>query len=226
MSKINEKFDEIHCILSLDRHDRIKNVHDVFEKYDIQNVRYTYTFNKPIYNNVRESYPLLQTIPYDEAYNGGNKTVYNRVFDCALNHYNIIKSAYKRNVNNLLVFEDDINFVINKNVLDKIIDSIPEDYDVIKFYNNCNELIFEKTNEDNIEFVTGYPGDGEYWGVTMVGFSHRGMGEYVHLVETNGLKPADFHFKEMFLEEKIKIYRMLTYFVTPMLDSYILGNND
>ena len=48
----------------------------------------------------------------------------------------------------------------------------------------------------------------------------------VHLVEANGLKPADFHFKEMFLEEKIKIYRMLTYFVTPMLDSYILGNND
>ena len=36
MSKINEKFDEIHYILSLDRHDRIKNVHDVFEKYDIQ----------------------------------------------------------------------------------------------------------------------------------------------------------------------------------------------
>ena len=33
MSKINEKFDEIHCILSLDRHDRIKNVHNVFEKY-------------------------------------------------------------------------------------------------------------------------------------------------------------------------------------------------
>ena len=85
------------------------------------NVRYTYTFNKPIYNNVRESYPLLQTIPYDEAYNGGNKTVYNRVFDCALNHYNIIKSAYKRNVNNLLVFEDDINFVVNKTVLDKLL---------------------------------------------------------------------------------------------------------
>ena len=55
---------------------------------------------------------------------------------------------------------------------------------------------------------------------------HNVFEKYVHLVETNGLTPADFHFKEMFLEEKIKIYRMLTYFVTPMLDSYILGNND
>ena len=62
----------------------------------------------------------------------------------------------------------------------------------------------KKTNEDNIEFVTGYPGDGEYWGVTMVGFSHRGMGEYVHLVETNGLKPADFHLNKCFRKKKNK----------------------
>ena len=38
----------------------------------------------------------------------------------------------------------------------------------------------------------------------MVGFSHRGMGEYVHLVETNGLKPADFHLKKCFRKKKNK----------------------
>ena len=42
-----------------------------------------------------------------------NPDIYCAVFNCAFEHYTIVKQAYLRGLNNILVFEYDIRFISN-----------------------------------------------------------------------------------------------------------------
>lgn len=220
---INNKFDEIHCILTLDKQERIDNVNKVFKDYDIKDVKFTYTFNKPIYKNIRESYPSLRDGIY-ESYYITNKNIYNRTFDCALNHYNIVKSAYKRGLNHILVFEDDINFVVDKDIFNKVIQKIPNDYDIIKFYNVQDEEKYELTNDDNIQYTKDISNDDLLHSCIMVAYSNKGMKEYIDMIEKNGIAACDVYYKNIHWENKINIYRLNSYFILPILNSYTFEN--
>lgn len=224
---INEKFDEVHCILSLGRDDRIQNVNKVFKEYDIKNVHYTYTFNKPIYKNIRNSYSSIVTPFYDKL-NDIDPIIYNRVFDCALNHYNIIKSAYLRNLNSVLVFEDDINFVVNKNIVNKVIDLMPEDYDILKFYNGDDQIRLGITTESNIEYTKRFKYfEGityqDFYSCVMVGYSRKGMKAYIDKIEENGIAACDIYYEHLIKENKINVYRLTSYFINPTLPSFTLN---
>jgi GR25 family glycosyltransferase involved in LPS biosynthesis len=219
---INEKFDEVHCILSLGREDRMQNVKKVFNEYNIKDVHYTYTFNKPIYKNVRNSYPSITT-PYYDSLNEKDHIIYNRVFDCALNHYNIIKSAYLRNLNSVLVFEDDINFVVNKNIVNKVIDLAPEDYDILKFYNGDDQLHLELTTENNIEYTKHFKLFYDFYSCVMVGYSRKGMKAYIDKIEENGIAACDIYYEHLIKENKINVYRLTSYFINPILPSFTLN---
>ena len=219
---INEKFDEVHCILSLGREDRMQNVKKVFNEYNIKDVHYTYTFNKPIYKNIRNSYPSIVT-PFYDSLNEKDHIIYNRVFDCALNHYNIIKSAYLRNLNNILVFEDDINFVVNKNIVNKVIDLMPEDYDILKFYNGDDQLHLELTTENNIEYTKHFKLFYDFYSCVMVGYSRKGMKAYIDKIEENGIAACDIYYEHLIKENKINVYRLTSYFINPTLPSFTLN---
>lgn len=219
---INEKFDEVHCILSLGREDRMQNVKKVFNEYNIKDVHYTYTFNKPIYKNIRNSYPSIIT-PFYDSLNEKDHIIYNRVFDCALNHYNIIKSAYLRNLNNILVFEDDINFVVNKNIVNKVIDLMPEDYDILKFYNGDDQLHLELTTENNIEYTKHFKLFYDFYSCVMVGYSRKGMKAYIDKIEENGIAACDIYYEHLIKENKINVYRLTSYFINPTLPSFTLN---
>ena len=54
------------------------------------------------------------------------------VVDCALGHYRIIKTDYELGVQNLLVMEDDIRFLLDLDLLGEIIATLPQDYDHAK----------------------------------------------------------------------------------------------
>lgn len=224
---INEKFDEVHCILSLGQEDRIQNVKKVFNEYNIKNVHYTYTFNKPIYKNIRNSYPSIVT-PFYDSLNEKDHIIYNRVFDCALNHYNIIKSAYLRNLNSVLVFEDDINFIVNKNIVNKVIDLMPEDYDILKFYNGDDQIRLGITTESNIEYTKRFKYfEGityqDFYSCVMVGYSRKGMKAYIDKIEENGIAACDIYYEHLIKENKINVYRLTSYFINPTLPSFTLN---
>ena len=204
-------FDKVYCILNLDAEDRINNVTNTFNEYDINNINYIYTFYKP-YNNIFESYTSLRTNYYDEIYFNYDNTIYNKVFDCALNHYNIVKSAYKQNLHNILVFEDDIKINVDKQVFDKIIDNIPNDYDIIKFYNLFDEYL-PQTNGNNIEFIK-MPINKLSLSALMVAYSYNGMKHYIDIVEKNGFAPADIYFKTLINQEDLNVYCLNTCFIT------------
>ena len=220
---INNKFDEIHCILTLEKQERILNVNKVFNDYNIQNVIFTYTFDKPIYRNIRESYPSLQDSIY-EYYYDKNKNIYNRAFDCALNHYNIIKSSYKRGLKHILIFEDDINFVVNKDIFNRIIQNMPNDYDIIKFYNVQDEEKYELTNEENIKYIKDIQKDDLLHSCIMVAYSNKGMKKYIDMIEENGIAACDIYYKNINIENDINIYRLNSYFILPTLKSYTFEN--
>lgn len=224
---INEKFDEVHCILSLGREDRMQNVKKVFNEYNVKDVHYTYTFNKPIYKNIRNSYSSIVTPFYDKL-NDVDPIIYNRVFDCALNHYNIIKSAYLRNLNSVLVFEDDINFVVNKNIVNKVIDLMPEDYDILKFYNGDDQIRLGITTESNIEYTKRFKYfEGityqDFYSCIMVGYSRKGMKAYIDKIEENGIAACDIYYEHLIRENKINVYRLTSYFINPTLPSFTLN---
>ena len=224
---INSVFDEIHCILYLDNKERVKNTQQIFDKYNI-NVKYTYTFNKPIYRNVAESYPTLKT-PWYDTYFENDKNTYTRLYDNVLNHYNILKSAYRRNLNNILVFEDDINIIVNKKVFNKIINKIPKDYDIIKFYNSEDELKYDLTNEHNIEFTKKF-NHVEYFSCVMVGYSKKAIKDFIDYVDGYGLIPWDLYYEKIYkdtLEDKCKLnmYRLTTHFINPNLPSITCGED-
>ena len=149
-----------------------------------------------------------------------NKNIYNKTFDCALNHYNIIKSAYKRGLNHILVFEDDINFVVDKDIFNKVIQKIPNDYDIIKFYNVQDEEKYELTNDDNIQYTKDISNDDLLHSCIMVAYSNKGMKEYIDMIEKNGIAACDVYYKNIHWENKINIYRLNSYFILPILNSY------
>lgn len=213
---INNSFDEIHCILTLDKPERVLNANKVFNDYNINNVKYTYAFDKPIYRNIRESYKSLQDPFYENVYIK-MKNVYDRAFDCALNHYNIIKGAYKRGLNNILVFEDDINFIVNKDIFNKIIEQMPNDYDIIKFYNVSDEEYYNVTTE--VKYTKEFKENGSH-SCIMVAYSNKGMKAYIDKIEDNGIAPCDIYYKNLIKENKINIYRLNSYFIKPILKSY------
>ncbi len=215
---MNTPFEEIHCILNLESKERIQNCQKIFDKYGFQNVIYTYTFNKPFYNNIENVYTGLLSPVYDEIYKY-DKTIYNRVFDVAYNHYCIIKSAYKRNIKSILIFEDDINFIVDKQIVQEIFNLIPNDYDIIKFYNNYDEWELPLTTINNIKYINDL--NNNFWSCKMYALSNYGMKSYIDYEENNGLHTADGFFKELINLYNIKLYRLSTHFIISNMASTI-----
>lgn len=65
---------------------------------------------------IGESISDLHTEFYDKARKLVNPDIYGAVFDCAYNHYSIIKQAYLRGFNNILIIEDDILWGLRRRV--------------------------------------------------------------------------------------------------------------
>jgi glycosyl transferase family 25 len=50
---------------------------------------------------------------------------------CTLSHLTVLKLARERGLPSVLVFEDDFEFLVSKDVLDDVLIHLPEDYDVV-----------------------------------------------------------------------------------------------
>jgi len=131
-------FDETYCIHCLEYKDRLKQSQDTFKKLGIfDKVIYWYTCKRPISNFCGNKLLTLHSQYYDQV-RGWNLNVYGGVFNCALEHYTLIKTAYLRGLEHILIFEDDIYSNIGKEEFDLIMSYLPEDYDFISFNNDAH----------------------------------------------------------------------------------------
>lgn len=58
---------------------------------------------------------------------------------CSQSHLNVLKLARERNYPSVMVFEDDFEFLISKEEFHSIINSLPDDYDVVMLSYNLNK---------------------------------------------------------------------------------------
>lgn len=142
-------FDKIYCIHLAENEIRYKNLIDEFERLGIKDqVEIWWTCKRKISTEIGNNLESLHTIFYNYK-RRQNEDVYGAVFNCSFEHYTIIKQAYLRGLNSILILEDDIDF--NKNIsndeINNIFANIPEDYDIVKLYNEE----FDK-NESNKPF--------------------------------------------------------------------------
>lgn len=195
-------FDKIYCLHLVESDERKKGVLNEIKKIQLENeVNFWYTTKKPINTIIGESISGLHTEFYDKVRKLVNPDIYGAVFDCAYNHYSIIKQAYLRGFNNILIIEDDIHFNDDITLLNNIIENIPQDYDVLKLFNDLNPHILgvkrkgvELSNTDNKYFDLLNANDEYskiYRGSTLCyGLSRIGMSALITIYETEFM-PSD-----------------------------------
>ena len=106
---LKEKFNICYVLNLSDRKDRRNNMETQFKEMNFDNInestwlRYHYTTKFP-YNGLIAS-----------AFNESGKGRFTKAneYDCARNHYAIVKECYDRGFSNILVMEDDIKFLKN-----------------------------------------------------------------------------------------------------------------
>jgi GR25 family glycosyltransferase involved in LPS biosynthesis len=127
---INEYFDKIYCI-NLDRRtDRWESCIKEFEKHGLNVERFSAADG-----NV-ENYNLGH--PYD-----------NELAGC-FSHLNVIKRAKELNLNNVLILEDDVEFIENVNELfDEYVKQLPKDWYGLHFGGN-HVYGLQRTSSPNI----------------------------------------------------------------------------
>lgn len=158
--EIKLPFDKCYCLHLSEASDRYENLINEFNNLGIKDkVEIWWTSKKPINIVIGNNIESLKTEYYERLYKQ-NKNIYSRVFDCAYNHYSIIKQAYERGLNNILIIEDDIYFNKNKNIINNIFNIMPNNYKMIRFYTTYNYFETNKNNNKEISYITR---DDEYF---------------------------------------------------------------
>ena len=150
---------------------------------------------------------------YDKAYPHFN--VYGNVFNCSLEHYTIIKQAYLRGFKSILIMEDDIEFIDNREAIVKMFENLPKDYDLIKFWSYYMAVTDVKpySGEDDMfyPFINGF--DGAY-STVMYALSRKGMERYIELMDKK-FSIADEPFIGFMNTKKYKSYVAKYYICMP-----------
>lgn len=102
-------------------------------------------------------------------------------YDCARNHYSIVKQAYEEGVEHLLVIEDDIMILKDQEKLQSLIMSIPDDYDVLQFGAFTTDPKVRKYLNKK-ELWQKHPDVG-LWNASMYALSRKGMEYYIAFMD-------------------------------------------
>ena len=160
-----EDFDKIYILHLSDRKDRYDNMIKEFTRMNLQdNIDIWWTCKRPISCVCGDYIKTLHTKDYDRI-REINKNLYGGVFNCAFEHYTIIKTSLERGLNNILIFEDDIKFYKDREYFDKCIEGITNDMPICKLYysgeslqeyNNSNDPIFSPIKDVGIHSTAAY----------------------------------------------------------------------
>lgn len=201
-------FDKIYCLHLVEAKERYVSILEECEKINLENkIDFWYTTKKPINAFIGNNIYTLHDKYYNKYINQ-NKYTYGACFDCAYNHYSIIKQAYIRGLNTILIIEDDILFNDNVDLLNTIINNIPEDYDVLKLYNT----VYNKHNEitsynDCFELIDEHNYKYYYHSTLCYALNRKGMEALINEYETN-LVAADVALNNIRLNEDINFYTL------------------
>lgn len=123
-------------------------------------------------------------------------------FFMGVNHYNVIKTAFELGHESVLVMEDDIRFLKDISLIEDIVSTMPEKYDLVLFDRS------KPGDETESEFI--YDAQkraiSKYWrqydkasSCGMYSLSRQGMEHYIDIIENavrnDNIRNSDFYFK-------------------------------
>ena len=166
MHRLNKDFDRIVCINLVNRPDKREKMQSRFNKLEISfewynAVQYGFLPNltKPIIDSKKAHFN--PTTPYE--------------IGAALSHYAVIKQAFEEGIERLFVFEDDAVFHKEFNSrLDKSLDLLPADWNIILLYSFMYEILPENKRV-NSRWITSY----RAWSLMSYGINRKAMAEYI-----------------------------------------------
>ena len=165
-SLLHDYFDKIICINLAERPDKRKIMQKKLDNLDIEVEWFTsvqYGFIPKIINpivNAKVGHFNLQQ-PYE--------------IGAALSHYTVVKQALLQGIEKLFVFEDDVKFHKGFNEkLDKYLDDIPENWEMMMFYSFMYDLLPEN-KRINKRWIKSF----KSWSFMAYGMKKNIMEEYI-----------------------------------------------
>jgi hypothetical protein len=126
-------FDKIYFLTFTEDKKRVDNVLSQIKKLGLEKEQYeiNYTSRMP-YSDLcgrlllGQSYERLGWIQFKNSFAG--------VFNCATEHYKMIRNAFWLGYEKILICEDDANFVDNVKFVEETFEKLPEKFGIVKFY--------------------------------------------------------------------------------------------
>jgi len=173
--------------------DRMKNI-DKLKKELSSDLDIWWACNGPIDKEIGENCESLRTEYYDSQRRKDN-LVYDKVYNCALNHYSIIKTSYERGFENIMILEDDVRLKNGKKGLIDVLEKLPSNYVIAKLY-YTNQQLYESADSETFLAVKKLVKNNE-WFLSTAAYclSREGMKRMIKAYDKI-LKPADLMFKE------------------------------
>lgn len=139
------------CLNCVDHQERTKFITNEFDKLGIlNNVEFYYNTKISWFTGLSNHIPTIHT-PYYDGIKINKTDVYGNVLSCLINWYNIMKISLIRNYEYIMCFEDDVKFCIDRNKLDYILQNLPENFDVIKFWHS--EIGYRKNGKRYLRYI-------------------------------------------------------------------------
>lgn len=176
LETLKSKFDICYVLNLSTRADKRAFMESQFDKLGFDN----------IYNNDWMYYHFATPFPYNNiianAFNATKKGQFTKAneYDCARNHYSIVKECYDRGFEHILVMEDDIKFINNIDLFINFLNTIPDDYDVLQF----GGFTVDKRINDILDLYDkgiywSTHKDVAVWNASMYALSRKGMQYYI-----------------------------------------------
>jgi len=126
-------FDKIYCLHLAENQERYHHCLKEYKRLGIENkINFWWTCRHEISKKIGQFLTELHNEDYNRLDNLID--IYAGVFNCVFEHYSIIKTSYYRGFNNILILEDDLEFIDNIKLIENTFMNLPRDYDIIKFY--------------------------------------------------------------------------------------------
>lgn len=111
---------------------------------------------------------------------------------CAEEHYRLIKTAYLEEHDSVLIFEDDVRFIKDKDTIRRTLETIPDGWDVLMFGAfTCNpniKLVLQQHQENG--YWARMPIGMNLWNCSMYALSRKGMEIYL-MMQDSSFRVAD-----------------------------------
>ena len=104
-------------------------------------------------------------------------------FNCAREHYSIIKQAYEEGANRVMVMEDDLCLLQDKEKLKEYLENLPDDFDILQMscitpYKNIVHILKDNLRSKNPKYWMLHE-ETPMWGAAMYVLNRRGMVFYM-----------------------------------------------